>query len=223
VEIPVRLGEDLEGMILIVGRTRVGKTTLILNMVSQAIDQDFIVWYFDIENEARPLLLRHPDLLVISVDRWQDRDNLLQAPPGMKQERWIPIVVERLVNDFFLGDASKSFLRSTIFELIDRSDGNIPSLIQVKEYVDEKFKDATSNKIKTPFRPLEWMASVKNRLETIDDELGDNVNCCQGFDFEKLANTSIIFEMRDLSSQTQNFYRAIKTLKLYHYQMSKHV
>ena len=216
-QVPIRIGhDDFLGMVSIFGATRTGKSALSQMIALQAMQKGYTVWLFDVENEARPLVLHYPELLVIGADRGQDRDNFLEAPPGVSQKKWVPIVVEEFAKQLALREASISLLRDAIYEVFAKMDGRIPSLIQVRDHLQKKYDDG---KQKRSFREIDWLASVLNRLSTIIAELGETIDCSKGFDFSLLAERSIVFEMRDMSGYTQNLYRVMKVLKLYHYQM----
>jgi len=176
------------------------------------------VWFFDAENKSHRIAQLNKDILVLGVDRGFDRFNFLEPPSGVTVHKWIPILVELMVNEFTLLDAGTSFLRDSIFECIEEFGNEIPSLIDVLEFIKRRFRMIKKGRSS---REVEWAASVINRLSSIVNELRPVLDCNRGFDFEKLLKRSLIFQLRDLSKLSRNLYVKIMCLKLYHRQMSR--
>ena len=182
-----------------------------------------IVWNFDKQNTSRGLIKKHGNLVVISVDRFQDRDNFLESPDPerLPQRQWVPKVVEQFGNHYYVLEASQSLLLDTYCEEEKEIYPTVPSFPQIQRRLERRYQEASLPRRKTPFNTLQWMATLLNRVRKLNAELGDNIDCNRGFDFEEVANISVIWELRGLSTSAREFFRMVKLLKLYHFVMAR--
>lgn len=220
-EFPVRISlEDLERMTFIAGQTGSGKTSLIelIAIKVMGLGNNIKVWFFDAENKSHRIAQGRDDVLVLGVDRGLDRQNFLQPPPNQDLLPWVPTPLDIMAREFHLLDASISFQRDSTFDFIEELGGEIPSLPGLHSYIQSKFLGIKKGRSS---RQVEWAASVVNRLSTVVSDLGKGIDCSEGFDFETLAQKSIVFQLRDLTSLAKNLYVKLMCLKLYHYQMNR--
>ena len=213
---PVRFGiQDVRGMVLIVGWTQKGKSSLANSLFHQATTENFTVWSTDVEDESRGLLALIPDCLVISVDRGKDYDNPFASPCPCRlpHREWTAHAVEELCRQFYILDAGKAELKKIVLEMLD-SIGEPPSIDEVHKELIMRYAIAT--KARASFRLLGWFESLINRLDELVANPVLNTDCRAGYNYMKLASRSVVWELRGLSPATRDLMRSWKGLKLYH-------
>lgn len=173
------------------------------------------IWWLDVENTARSLVEKHPEVLVWGIDRGKGCFNPLIPPKNMPWERWIPKLCEAFGRAFFIKDAGQSLLRKTIYSLYDKKQ-QVPGFMDTQEYLEKEFSINQKNKSS---REIEWASSDINRMDTVNAELGNVINSAKSIPLEALASHHLVVELKGLSTAVAAFFTEILITQLYYYQV----
>jgi hypothetical protein len=173
-----------QGHILITSRSGHGKTTLLMRIVSQLLENETPFLITDYKRDFRGLTKEYPDLLVLSNRNL--RINFLRPPPGVSIEEWKQQFLNIFSHVEGVWSGSTQFLlrhldrvyaekgkRATIADLKEELETDTPNLRRMRDY---------------------WSA-VYTRIYGLHSKLGPVVECEEGLDIEKLLNRPMVLEL----------------------------
>ena len=108
------LDDFSRGPLLIAARTGHGKTTILMTLISQLLEQKIPFFIIDFKQDFRNLTKQYPNLLVLS---WKDlKVNLLRPPPGVSFDEW----KQQLLNIFGSSEGVWSASTQFLLRFIDK-------------------------------------------------------------------------------------------------------
>ena len=194
----------------IFGQTGLGKTTLIMHLMTQAIDNGVSVIAFDrIKKDFRYLTKKYKKLLVFSLAS-AFQLGVLQPPPGVSPKEWMVTFVQIFCKTHSLLDNSEALLLEAIDKLYRKfgtynNSGVYPSL----RHVSEHLKDLT---LKGYSRTAQARDSVLSRLKIYLQIHPETFSSGTGFPLRELMDKSVVFELGGL---TEHQCRFVINLLLY--------
>lgn len=173
-----------QGHILIASRSGHGKTTLLMRIVSQLLENETPFLITDYKRDFRGLTKEYPDLLVLSNRNL--RINFLRPPPGISIEEWKQQFLNIFSHVEGVWSGSTQFLlrhldrvyaekgkRATIADLKEELETATPSLRRMQDY---------------------WSA-VYTRIYGLHSKLGPVIECEDGLDIERLLTRPVVLEL----------------------------
>ncbi len=171
--------------------------------------------------EMRSLLSIDRDILVVTFDKI--KLNLLEPPPGVKIIEWSNMIVDILIQGFWLYPGSKSFLTECLQKLYKKFEPlrYYPCLFDLYDFIK-------GMKLPLVSRSARYQESLLNRLGgLLNSSLGPVFNCSQGYS-KYLINHHVIFEFLYLTMEQQvlmvnylltylNIYKLIHETGLRHF------
>ena len=198
--------DEMDRHVLILGRTGVGKTTLLLMAFAQITacklwnaENHPYAWIFTKSVDITELLLLQQNILTVDFDG-SVKINLLEPPDTLTFEEWAPIFADIFIQGFRLYDGSKNFLLEHLQNLYRNSanTGYIPSLMDFYHYIKLlRFPLAS--------RTSRYQESILNRLGgLISGNLGKVFNSSKSH-IKDISNSHCIFLISSLYSEMQVF------------------
>jgi muconolactone delta-isomerase len=181
--------------ILVTARSGHGKTRLIYSVVGSLINLglNFVIW--DIKDDHMELARIYSCVFVVN---WNDLkfNPLTNAPKGMKIEMWWRKVWEIFCHSFGILIASSSYILEKLEELYEDRKGTVMfnDLYQFLKSASEQSK-----------RRDEYLSVAENRIYTVNQALGDVLNCKYGFEVSEIFSQKIVIRLRGLDNSMQGF------------------
>lgn len=181
--------------ILVTARSGHGKTRLIYSVVGSLINLglNFVIW--DIKDDHMELARIYSCVFVVN---WNDLkfNPLTNAPKGMKIEMWWRKVWEIFCHSFGILIASSSYILEKLEELYEERKGTVMfnDLYQFLKSASEQSK-----------RRDEYLSVAENRIYTVNQALGDVLNCKYGFEVSEIFSQKIVIRLRGLDNSMQGF------------------
>ena len=202
--------DELNQHVLIVGRSGSGKTTLIMNIIDQLLKNKIPFLAFDFKRDLRHLIRVYPELWVF---RHKDlRLNLLQPPPGVSLMRWEQLFCDLYAFNYGWFHGSRNMLQEYLHELYEEK-GERATLKELYEVV-RKASERTRKR-------QEYYDVVLNRLFSTVTNLGEVVECEEGFRIEELLDHFVVIELDQLARDEQNLLVEYFLFWIYAYRLSK--
>jgi len=185
---------EIQKHVAIFGTTGFGKTTLIINILNQLLQQKIPFLYFDFKQD-----LRHIKEWPIIVLRWNWlKINPLQPPKGVDEKQWMTTVAGICSHTFGWFWASENYLMQFMHKLYEEKKGkSYPTIREVYELI--------ASKKETSRRLSEYRDVVMNRLASMLIVLEGVIDCEKGFAFEELLDKPVVIELDGLRRDEQNF------------------
>ena len=203
--------EELNQHLLITARSGAGKTTLIMNLISQLISKHIPFLVFDYKQDYRHLIRIFPEILVIN---WKDlRLNLLEPPPGVSFQEWKQQFLQIFGHIQGIWHGSTQYLLEAIDKAYERKK-SIPKLEDVYEEIVET--NETSRKMQ------EYASVVETRLYGLLSKLGKVVDCQKTLvDIEKILQLPVVLELHGLGRDEATLLSLWFFYWIYAYRRSK--
>jgi KaiC/GvpD/RAD55 family RecA-like ATPase len=180
--------EELNQHMLIVARSGFGKTTLIVQIMRQLIENKIPFIAFDYKRDCRHLIRHFPELVVLS---WRDlRINPLEPPPSVSFQEW----KQQFLNIF--GHVQAVWHGSTqyLLEAIDKTIEEKKGLVTLED-VYKKIVEANE----TTKKMQEYASVIETRLYGLLSKLGETINNERTLiDMEKLLQLPVVIELDGL-------------------------
>ncbi len=181
----------------IFGTTGVGKTSLAMYLARQAVEADWPVWIFDLEDEYVRLLPSAPSGRLAVLEPAHLRFNFFQ-PPGdwISAIGWLDELILLLRGETYLRDGSLNLFRVGGARLLEHhgvmaGGSHWPSLLQATEY----FKGI---RFGPKSRSAGYAESLVNRLVTLSDIFAQTAAVSASDQLQKLTHRSVIFRLHEL-------------------------
>jgi hypothetical protein len=188
--------EDLNRHVAIFSSTGMGKTTLIINILLQLLQNGKPIPFLAIDwkRDLRHLIRKHPILVL----RWEWlKINFFQPPEGVSEKQWMMIVADIFAHVFGFFSASENYLLDYMDQLYRKHKGEYPTLRELFEAIDKSEEKSR--------RYSEYRDVVRNRLASMLIVLKDVVDCRVGFPIEELLNHPVVIELDGLRRDEANF------------------
>lgn len=185
--------EELNQHCLITARSGFGKTCLIMNVIAQFIENKMPFMAFDFKQDLRHLIKSFPELWVF---RHEDlRLNLLRPPLGISLQKWEQIFCDCYAFNYGWFHGSRNLMQEYLHTLY-QDKGNNATLSQLYEL----FKIMSEQ----TRRRQEYYDVVTNRLFSTVTNLGETIDCKNGFPIEELLEHPVVIELDGLARDEQN-------------------
>jgi hypothetical protein len=198
---------------LIVARSGFGKTTLIIQIMRQLIENKIPFIVFDYKRDYRHLIRHFPELIVLS---WRDlRINPLQPPPGVSFQEW----KQQFLNIF--GHVQAVWHGSTqyLLEAIDKACKEKKGLVTLED-VYKKIVEANE----TSRKMQEYASVVETRLYGLLSKLGETINNQRTLiDMERLLQLPVVIELDGLSRDEASILALWLFYWIYAYRKAKSI
>ena len=188
--------EDLNRHVAIFSSTGMGKTTLIINILLQLLQNEKPIPFLAIDwkRDMRHLIRKHP----IIVLRWEWlKINFFQPPEGVSEKQWMMIIADIFAHVFGFFSASENYLLEYMDKLYRKKKGKYPTLKELFEAIEK-----TEEKSR---RYSEYRDVVRNRLASMLIVFKDVVDCRVGFRIEELLDHPLVIELDGLRRDEANF------------------
>ena len=184
--------EELNQHMLIVARSGHGKTVLIMNVISQLIENGIPFLAFDFKRDLRHLIRFYP----IWVFRYNDlRINLLQPPPGVSLRRWEQLFCDLYAFNYGWFHGSRNMLQEYLHILYEKK-GERATLNDLYELVKTSQEQTRKRQ--------EYYDVVLNRLFSTVTNLGEMLDCRESMPIEELLKHPCVIELDQLARDEQN-------------------
>lgn len=171
-----------------------GKTTVLINLLTQLIDHKINFLAFDFKQDFRHL----KDLPIICL-RWNWlRLNPFVAPEKIDDTQWFNLVCNIFAHVFSWFFGSQYYLLEFVnaeYQEV-RSEGYV--------HVD-KVRQAIESTAEKSYKRDEYRNVVLNRLTTVSQVLHEVLDCEQGIEIEKLLDYPVVIELDGLDEGIANF------------------
>jgi len=205
--------EELNQHMLIVARSGFGKTTLIIQIMRQLIENKIPFIVLDYKRDYRHLIRHFAKLVVLS---WRDlRINPLEPPPGVSFQEW----KQQFLNIF--GHVQAVWHGSTqyLLEAIDKACEEKKGLVTLED-VYKKIVEA--NEISRKMQ--EYASVVETRLYGLLSKLGETINNERTLiDMEKLLQLPVVIELDGLSRDEASILALWLFYWIYAYRKAKSI
>jgi hypothetical protein len=180
--------EELNQHMLIVARSGFGKTTLIVQIMRQLIENKIPFIVFDYKRDYRHLIRHFPELVVLS---WRDlRINPLEPPPSVSFQEWKQQFLNIFGHVQAVWHGSTQYLLEAIDKTIEEKKGVVTLEDVYKKIVDS---NETSRKMQ------EYASVVETRLYGLLSKLGETINNERTLiDMERLLQLPVVIELDGL-------------------------
>jgi hypothetical protein len=205
--------EELNQHMLIVARSGFGKTTLIIQIMRQLIENKIPFIVFDYKRDYRHLIRHFQELVVLS---WRDlRINPLEPPPGVSFQEW----KQQFLNIF--GHVQAVWHGSTqyLLEAIDKACEEKKGLVTLED-VYKKIVEANE----TTKKMQEYASVVETRLYGLLSKLGETINNERTLiDMEKLLQLPVVIELDGLGRDEASILALWLFYWIYAYRKAKSI
>ena len=156
------------------------RLTLTHLVVPQLVKKGICVKIFDSENEYKSLLgVVGPEKINI-FDPQNDRENVLEPPPGVPPKEWLSKLKNLFREVFFLRDGSINLLHNLLYDLfrsrrIFSGSENFPTIPDLVNLLD-------NSQFKPGSRFSGYLDSLTNRFNGLLENLGETLCCQKGYD-----------------------------------------
>jgi len=203
--------EDMNRHMAIFSSTGMGKTTLIINILSQMLDRAEPIPFLatDWKQDLRHLIRRKPILVL----RWEWlKINFLQPPKGVSRKQWMMIVADIFAHVFGFFSASENYMMRFMDRLYKEHKEDYPTLQELFDAID-----STEEKSR---RYIDYQDVVKNRLASMLIVLKNVVDCSIGFPLEELLEQPLVIELDGLRRDEANFIVEYLLAYIFAYRMA---
>ena len=205
--------EELNQHMLIVARSGFGKTTLIVQIIKQLIENKIPFIAFDHKRDYRHLIRHFPELVVLS---WRDlRINPLEPPPCVSFQEW----KQQFLNIF--GHVQAVWHGSTqyLLEAIDKAIEEKKRLVTLED-VYKKVVEANE----TTKKMQEYASVVETRLYGLLSKLGETINNERTLIYmEKLLQLPVVIELDGLGRDEASILALWLFYWIYAYRKAKSI
>ena len=176
--------------LLIAASTGSGKTNTVYEILD---DLSVPYWNFDLKHDYRHLIKDHPELIVIPAEKI--RFNPLKPPPLVSQDTWSKDFIKIFCDVTDLLSGSKNWLTPHVEQLYRNH--SQPTLQDLYNRIQRQSPP--------PGVERQYYSRVKSRLESILTGKAEQVfQHPEGFNYEKLLNHPVVFEIKELDRNAQN-------------------
>lgn len=173
-----------QGHILIASRSGHGKTTILMRIVSQLLENETPFLITDYKRDFRGLTKEYPELIVLSNKNL--RINFLKPPPGVSIEEW----KQQFLNIFSHVEGVWSGSTQFLLRHLDRiyaEKGEGATIADLKEELETDTPNLR--------RLQDYWSAVYTRIYGLHSKLGEAVECKDGLDLEKLLTRPVVLEL----------------------------
>ncbi len=200
---PCRLQRDeLLRHVFLLGPTGTGKTTLMLQLLTQLLTAGMPVMVFDFKTNYRVLVPLHPDLVVLTVGNATAPLglNALQPPQGVPFEEWAGALADILSAAYLLMHGARNILREAFLRAWQEQ-GEQATFHTAFAILKARFP-LTAHRTRT----FGWMESAHRALDELTKGgFGQSVNQPDAMPLPDLLQRSIVLELHGLSDDQKRF------------------
>lgn len=206
-------GFDLsEGHILVIGATRTGKTTFVLRVLPQ-IMQQVPFWAFDPKQDLRHVIRDLPSVYPLRIDRGL-KFNPLQPFGTMFLPQWRQRMFDIFCQGEDLLSGSKAYGLGLIELLFDRTQGRPPTMFEFLDLVKNELAKARPGSVRS-----RYAERLFTRLHTLLNVFGQVYDCAIGFPVEELAQENVVFETDGVETIALQFQILTLLFSNYHWRL----
>jgi hypothetical protein len=204
--IPVRVGRnELLRHLFLLGPTGTGKSTFILQVVTQLLAADVPCWLFDFKRNYRCLLSASVGRKVLVVTLARDiapfRVNVLRAPPGVLVAEWIEALADIMSTAYLLMQGARNVLKD-VFLRVCEVHGPVATLLHAYRLLREDLRQTRLGS-----RRHGWMESAARTLEELSSgPFGSTLIIGEARAFSSLLEHAVVFEAQSLGDDQKRFF-----------------
>jgi hypothetical protein len=201
-----RLGrQELLRHVFILGPTGTGKSTLILGLLQQILQDGKPFMVFDFKRNYRCLLhaAGAERLVVITVGRTVAplRVNALAPPPGVEFEEWAAGLADIISTSYLLMQGARNVLVEALLGA-QREHGNQVTLKEAHRRLDMELRATRPGS-----RRYGWLESSTRSLEELTKgAYGQALNATNGRALAELLRLPVVFELQGLGDDQKRFF-----------------
>lgn len=202
--------EDQPTGALLMGAPKSGKTTAVISMAEHILSQGNGVLIPDVRGDFQEFVCSATGALYVPSQ--DDRINPLCPPEGVPRDYWIPVIAARLTLDLSLQTAAFTYLVRKLVELHEGYPGEIPTLLDLLEFLHEQRPRRGSSE-------EGYRERVVGRLEALVLQIGrDVLDVQKGFPVIERVEQGrlVVLDMRKMDKLVADFLLSIRLYNLYY-------
>lgn len=170
-----------------IGTQGTGKTTFLARYILDCAEELKIIAMDSLKQDYRHLKNYRPNVRVFSYRLGTFKDNFLQPPTGLLDREWDSIFADIFSQSLQMiaGAGSFHYLYINIRKLKKLVHPRIPNLKDLYEYIKDKKEAAYSDNFR-------YRERILSRLESLIEDLGDSIDCSEGYKCEELQDADTI-------------------------------
>lgn len=200
---------------LITAQSGAGKTNLINQIILQL---DSPAWILDRKQDYRHLKEKTGNITVIPKEKL--RLNPFKPPPGLPWREWKNKIIQVLTDSTHLLDASQNYITQNITPLYRKHLEDLNHPIEDPPTIHQLKKRIENQGYQPGTKKRQYQETVLNRLKPMTQGVSGQIfKDPHGFNLEKLAGQTVVFELDNLESYIQNFIMEFLIEWLYQYRL----